>query len=73
MGTKGREEEIGEFQVFCRRCFTQLWQARLKTLVETAIKYGEIEPVPEHKITLATDQMKLDLGRGLTLEIHLTP
>jgi glyoxylase-like metal-dependent hydrolase (beta-lactamase superfamily II) len=52
---------------------TTLWQASLKTLGETAIKYGEIEPVPEHRITAATDQMKLDLGRGLTLEIYLTP
>ncbi len=52
---------------------TMLWQASLKTLGDTAISYGEIEPVPEHRITAATDQMKLDLGRGLTLEIYLTP
>jgi glyoxylase-like metal-dependent hydrolase (beta-lactamase superfamily II) len=52
---------------------TMLWQASLKTLGETAIKYGEIEPVPEHRITVATDQMKLDLGHGLMLEIYLTP
>ena len=52
---------------------TMLWQSSLKTLGELAIKYGEIEPVPEHRITAATDQMKLDLGQGLMLEIHLTP
>jgi len=52
---------------------TVLWQASLKTLGETAIEYGEIEPVPEHRIIVATDQMKLDLGRALTLEIYLTP
>ena len=52
---------------------TTLWQNSLKTLGEIALKYGEIEPVPEHRIVAATDQMKLDLGRGLNLEIHLTP
>jgi glyoxylase-like metal-dependent hydrolase (beta-lactamase superfamily II) len=52
---------------------TVLWQSSLKTLGELAIKYGEIEPVPEHRIVAATDQMKLDLGRGLNLEIYLTP
>jgi glyoxylase-like metal-dependent hydrolase (beta-lactamase superfamily II) len=52
---------------------TMLWQNSLKTLGEIALKYGEIEPVPEHRLMAATDQMKLDLGRGLTLEIHLTP
>jgi len=50
-----------------------LWQTSLKTLGELAVKYGEIEPVPEHRIIAATDRMKLDLGRGLTLEIYLTP
>jgi len=52
---------------------TKLWEASLKTLGDTAIKYGEIEPVPEHRIIAATDEMKLDLGRGLKLEIYLTP
>jgi glyoxylase-like metal-dependent hydrolase (beta-lactamase superfamily II) len=50
-----------------------LWHNSLKTLGEMALKYGEIEPVPEHRIVAATDQMKLDLGRGVTPEIHLTP
>ncbi len=52
---------------------TMLWQSSLKTLGELAIKYGEIEPVPENRIIAATDRMKLDLGRGLNLEIYLTP
>ena len=52
---------------------TMLWQNSLKTLGELAIEYGEIEPVPEHRIIAATDQMELDLGSGLTLEIYLTP
>jgi glyoxylase-like metal-dependent hydrolase (beta-lactamase superfamily II) len=37
-----------------------LWHNSLKTLGEMALKYGEIEPVPEHRIIAAT-------------EIHLTP
>ncbi|MBN2462332.1 MAG: MBL fold metallo-hydrolase [Dehalococcoidia bacterium] len=52
---------------------TVLWQNSLKTLGELALKYGEIEPVPEHRIIAATDQMRLNLGHGLTLEIYLTP
>src|SRR4030043_568385 len=52
---------------------TILWQNSLKTLGELAIKYGEIEPVPEHRILAVTDQMKLNLGNDLTLEIYLTP
>ena len=52
---------------------TRLWQASLKTLGDLALKYGDIEPVPEDRIIVATDLMKLDLGRGLVLEIYLTP
>ena len=51
----------------------KLWQGSLNTLGDLAIKYGPIEPVPEDRIAIATDQMELDLGRGLLLEIHLTP
>ena len=50
-----------------------LWKGSLKTLGDLALKYGPIEAVPEDRIVLATDQMKLDLGHGLALEIHLTP
>ncbi len=52
---------------------SRLWKASQKTLGELASKYGEIEPVPEDRLITATDQMKLDLGRGLVLEIYLTP
>jgi len=52
---------------------TKLWQGSLKTLGDLALKYGPIEPVPEDRIVVATDQVKLDLGRGLALEIYLTP
>ncbi len=52
---------------------TILWQNSLKTLGDIAIKYGEIEPVPQDRIMAATEGMKLDLGSGLTLEIYLTP
>ena len=50
-----------------------LWQASLETLGDLALKYGSIEPVPEDRIVAAEDQMKLDLGCGLVLEIYLTP
>jgi glyoxylase-like metal-dependent hydrolase (beta-lactamase superfamily II) len=50
-----------------------LWEGSLKTLGELAIKYGDIEPVPEEKIISVADTMELDLGRGLILEIHVTP
>jgi len=52
---------------------TVLWQNSLKTLDELALKYGEIEPIPEHRIIAAIDQMNLDLGCGLALKIYLTP
>lgn len=52
---------------------TRLWQASLQTLEELALKYGDIEPVPEDRIIVARDGMKLDLGPGLELEIYLTP
>jgi glyoxylase-like metal-dependent hydrolase (beta-lactamase superfamily II) len=52
---------------------TMLWEGSLKTLGDLALKYGPIEAVPEDRIVVATDQMKLDLGRGLVLDIHLTP
>ena len=52
---------------------TILWKASRQTLGDLAIKYGNIEPVPEDRIEIAADQMKLDLGHGLVLEIYLTP
>jgi glyoxylase-like metal-dependent hydrolase (beta-lactamase superfamily II) len=50
-----------------------LWESSLKVLGDYAIKSGPIEPVPEDRIMVAADQMKLDLGHGLVLEIYLTP
>ena len=52
---------------------TVLWQASLQVLGDIAVKYGSIEPVPEDRIVVATDQMQLELGDGLTLEVYLTP
>ena len=52
---------------------SRLWQASRKTLGELADQYGRIEPVPEDRVVAATDSMKLDLGGGLELEVHLTP
>ncbi len=51
----------------------RLWRASLETLGQLAQEYGDIEPVPQDRIMVATDLMKLDLGRGLVLEIYLTP
>jgi glyoxylase-like metal-dependent hydrolase (beta-lactamase superfamily II) len=50
-----------------------LWQASLDTLGELARKYGEIEPVADDRILDAADGMKLDLGKGVTLEVLMTP
>ena len=52
---------------------TKLWEASLKTLGDLALQYGRIEPVPEDRVAVATDLMSIDLGRGLVLEMHLTP
>jgi len=51
----------------------KLWKASLEALKEMAVAYGEIEPVPEDRIIVAEDLMKLDLGQGIMLEIYLTP
>jgi glyoxylase-like metal-dependent hydrolase (beta-lactamase superfamily II) len=52
---------------------TRLWEASLKTLGEIPRLYGELEPVPEDKILNASDDLKLDLGAGVELEVLLTP
>jgi glyoxylase-like metal-dependent hydrolase (beta-lactamase superfamily II) len=52
---------------------TTLWNASLQTLGELAVEYGQIEPMPEEKIMVAGDGMKLDLGKGVVLEIYMTP
>ena len=50
-----------------------LWKASQETLGDMALRYGKIEPVPENRIIVAEDGMKLDLGEGLVLETYLTP
>jgi len=35
---------------------TMLWKANLKTLGNLALKYGTIEPIPEDRAAVATDQ-----------------
>lgn len=50
-----------------------LWQASQETLGGLAIKYGCIDPVPGNRIITAEDGMTLDMGKGLALEIYLTP
>jgi glyoxylase-like metal-dependent hydrolase (beta-lactamase superfamily II) len=50
-----------------------LWKASLETLGGLARKYGEIEPVPAERIIEAQDGMKVELGRGIRLEVVMTP
>jgi glyoxylase-like metal-dependent hydrolase (beta-lactamase superfamily II) len=50
-----------------------LWRASRESLGSLAAEYGRIESVPEEKVVDAEDGMELDLGRGLVLELYLTP
>jgi glyoxylase-like metal-dependent hydrolase (beta-lactamase superfamily II) len=50
-----------------------LWEASLKILGDYAVKSGPITSVPEDRIIDANDGMTLNLGRGLTVKIYLTP
>ena len=52
---------------------TALWNASLETSPELSSKYGQFEPVPEEKIVGIEDSMKLDLGKGVTLDFIMTP
>lgn len=52
---------------------TALWQASQETLGELALKYGSYEPVTEDRIITSEDRMKIELGKGITLEVYLTP
>ena len=52
---------------------TTIWQASLRTLGGLALQYGQIEPVPEGRITVAEEGMNIALGENLELEIYLTP
>jgi len=51
----------------------KLWEASKKTLGDLALKYGEIEGIPENRILPVSDSMELDLRRNLTLDIFETP
>jgi glyoxylase-like metal-dependent hydrolase (beta-lactamase superfamily II) len=51
----------------------RLWKASLETLGEVAKEFGEPVPVPENKIVAVSDQMSLDLGQDMTLEVVETP
>jgi glyoxylase-like metal-dependent hydrolase (beta-lactamase superfamily II) len=50
-----------------------LWKASQEALGDLALEYGDVEPVPENRITDAVDGMKIDMGSELVLEIYLTP
>lgn len=52
---------------------TALWKSSRETLGGLALKYGSIDPVPENRIIVAEEAMKLNIGEGLPLEIYLTP
>jgi len=52
---------------------TKLWEASLRTLGDLALKYGRMEPVPEERIIVAENSLKIGLGENLELEIYLTP
>lgn len=52
---------------------SNLWNASLETSPELSLKYGQFEPVPDDRILVAEDGMKLDLGKGVTLEVLMTP
>jgi glyoxylase-like metal-dependent hydrolase (beta-lactamase superfamily II) len=51
----------------------QLWEGSRQALGELAMQYGEIEPVPDDRIIAAEDLMDIDLGRGVVLQVHMTP
>jgi glyoxylase-like metal-dependent hydrolase (beta-lactamase superfamily II) len=50
-----------------------LWESSRKTLGQLALEYGEIPPVPEERIIVAHDGMKLDMGGGHEFTIYFTP
>lgn len=52
---------------------SNLWNASLETSRELSLKYGQFEPVPEDRILVAEDNMELDLGKGIVLEVLMTP
>ena len=47
----------------------KLWQSSLKVLGTLAEFYGELKPVPEERILVASDGMRLNLGGGVELTV----
>lgn len=50
----------------------RLWQGSLSVLKKVAEVYGQIDPVPEARLTPAADGMEVDLG-SRTLKVFFTP
>lgn len=50
-----------------------LWNASLESSRELSLQYGQYEPVPEDRVMVAEEGMKLDLGKGISLEFIMTP
>lgn len=50
-----------------------LWNASLENSRELALNYGQYEPVPEDRVMTVEDGMKIDFGKGMTLQFYMTP
>jgi len=50
-----------------------LWKQTKLVLGEIADMYGEFQPVPEERVITAKDEMIVDLGKGIELEVLETP
>jgi glyoxylase-like metal-dependent hydrolase (beta-lactamase superfamily II) len=51
----------------------RLWQASITSLGDTALQYGNIEPIPKERIIPASDLMTLELGNDKELTLYFTP
>lgn len=51
----------------------RLWESSLQTLGDLARQYGRLEPVPDEALLTGADGDIIDLGRGLALEVLVTP
>ncbi|UCE28624.1 MAG: MBL fold metallo-hydrolase [Candidatus Bathyarchaeota archaeon] len=51
----------------------KLWAQTKQALGRIAEMYGEVQPVPEERIITATNEMNIDLGEGVELEVLDTP
>jgi len=50
-----------------------LWKSSIEVLGDLAREYGELTPIPMDRMIPAQDHMKLDMGKGLVLELLFTP